>query len=185
MKQINIVKRSQYLLLWCTVALTACFQSCEEYPDAFEPTEGVPEVVYVRMPAPESADSLITAAYMENTIVLVGSNLTSIREIYFNDQKAVLNTSFITSNTLFVNVPRELPGLVTDKVYMVTTGRDTVSFDFEVLIPPPFVNQMSNEYAFENQDRKSTRLNSSHVRISYAVFCLKKKKKKKKKNSVK
>src|SRR5690606_42144948 len=26
------------------------------------------------------------------------------------------------------------------------------------------------------QDRKSTRLNSSHVKISYAVFCLKKKK---------
>src|SRR5438067_9940591 len=31
-------------------------------------------------------------------------------------------------------------------------------------------------------DRKSTRLNSSHVSISYAVFCLKKKKKKKKYN---
>src|SRR5690554_7489693 len=31
-------------------------------------------------------------------------------------------------------------------------------------------------------DRKSTRLNSSHVRISYAVFCLKKKKKKKSHN---
>src|SRR2546422_2872032 len=30
------------------------------------------------------------------------------------------------------------------------------------------------------QDRKSTRLNSSHGYISYAVFCLKKKKKKKK-----
>src|SRR5689334_25447992 len=29
------------------------------------------------------------------------------------------------------------------------------------------------------QDRKSTRLNSSHSSISYAVFCLKKKKKKK------
>src|SRR5690606_40920203 len=28
------------------------------------------------------------------------------------------------------------------------------------------------------RDRKSTRLNSSHVKISYAVFCLKKKKKK-------
>src|SRR5690606_40151078 len=28
------------------------------------------------------------------------------------------------------------------------------------------------------QDRKSTRLNSSHVKISYAVFCLKKKKNK-------
>src|SRR2546421_1769651 len=31
-----------------------------------------------------------------------------------------------------------------------------------------------------DEDRKSTRLNSSHDQISYAVFCLKKKKKKKK-----
>src|SRR2546426_6148876 len=31
----------------------------------------------------------------------------------------------------------------------------------------------------ERRDRKSTRLNSSHLVISYAVFCLKKKKKKK------
>src|SRR5438067_3390826 len=31
-------------------------------------------------------------------------------------------------------------------------------------------------YRRERQDRKSTRLNSSHVSISYAVFCLKKKK---------
>src|SRR5207302_4058741 len=30
---------------------------------------------------------------------------------------------------------------------------------------------------FGRLDRKSTRLNSSHVKISYAVFCLKKKKK--------
>src|SRR5690606_40549878 len=33
-------------------------------------------------------------------------------------------------------------------------------------------------YHEHNEDRKSTRLNSSHVKISYAVFCLKKKKKK-------
>src|SRR2546426_5452085 len=32
---------------------------------------------------------------------------------------------------------------------------------------------------FQSEDRKSTRLNSSHLVISYAVFCLKKKKKKK------
>src|SRR5690606_41351982 len=30
-------------------------------------------------------------------------------------------------------------------------------------------------YTVNGQDRKSTRLNSSHVKISYAVFCLKKK----------
>src|SRR3989442_4272779 len=39
----------------------------------------------------------------------------------------------------------------------------------ELLTPPKPKKQ--------DADRKSTRLNSSHVRISYAVFCLKKKKK--------
>src|SRR6266478_8366826 len=36
-----------------------------------------------------------------------------------------------------------------------------------------------------SRDRKSTRLNSSHSQISYAVFCLKKKKKKKSKKNIK
>src|SRR5690349_22374751 len=34
---------------------------------------------------------------------------------------------------------------------------------------------VSHGLAFYIEDRKSTRLNSSHVEISYAVFCLKKK----------
>src|SRR6266516_7756983 len=33
----------------------------------------------------------------------------------------------------------------------------------------------TQEYQIKSQDRKSTRLNSSHRTISYAVFCLKKK----------
>src|SRR5690242_21320791 len=36
---------------------------------------------------------------------------------------------------------------------------------------------LGNLLVLELQDRKSTRLNSSHMSISYAVFCLKKKKK--------
>src|SRR5437667_1871380 len=35
-----------------------------------------------------------------------------------------------------------------------------------------------SQYCAAISDRKSTRLNSSHITISYAVFCLKKKKKK-------
>src|SRR5436309_11531165 len=38
--------------------------------------------------------------------------------------------------------------------------------------------QVLRQHQWINQDRKSTRLNSSHVKISYAVFCLKKKKNK-------
>src|SRR5687768_18071580 len=40
---------------------------------------------------------------------------------------------------------------------------------------------LRRDLADQNVDRKSTRLNSSHGYISYAVFCLKKKKKKQKK----
>src|SRR5690348_17886209 len=39
--------------------------------------------------------------------------------------------------------------------------------------------EKSRRQSNQSQDRKSTRLNSSHPSISYAVFCLKKKKKKK------
>src|SRR5690349_24219674 len=38
------------------------------------------------------------------------------------------------------------------------------------------VEAHTHEFIATAQDRKSTRLNSSHVEISYAVFCLKKKK---------
>src|SRR5436190_22474289 len=44
----------------------------------------------------------------------------------------------------------------------------------------PFPEEDHDMLAPRVQDRKSTRLNSSHTVISYAVFCLKKKKKKKK-----
>src|SRR5699024_12449333 len=47
-------------------------------------------------------------------------------------------------------------------------------FDFFILS-----RSSLNDEKIKYKDRKSTRLNSSHVSISYAVFCLKKKKKKK------
>src|SRR5690606_39787196 len=48
----------------------------------------------------------------------------------------------------------------------------------ELLVPEP-LDDLPADDVLTVEDRKSTRLNSSHVKISYAVFCLKKKKKKK------
>src|SRR2546422_7005691 len=51
-----------------------------------------------------------------------------------------------------------------------------------IVLSPDCVNRVRRDFTmivewiqFHNQDRKSTRLNSSHGYISYAVFCLKKK----------
>src|SRR3989475_5551904 len=52
-----------------------------------------------------------------------------------------------------------------------------VAFAFEIVIIGQRGNLEGEGDALFGGDRKSTRLNSSHSQISYAVFCLKKKKK--------
>lgn len=120
--------------------------SCNEKPGEFEMTEGIPTVYYVRPVDVASADSLLTGAYMDNMICIVGENLKSVYQLYFNDQKAILNNSYITNNTLLVNVPGSIPELVTDKMYLITAAQDTVKYDFSVIIPGPTISSMSCEY---------------------------------------
>src|SRR5690625_6494013 len=72
-------------------------------------------------------------------------------------------------------------GFVLQEAFLFsTTIRDNIAFG-----NPHATKEQVIEAAKSAQDRKSTRLNSSHVAISYAVFCLKKKKKKKKKKTKK
>src|SRR5690554_7776491 len=60
---------------------------------------------------------------------------------------------------------------------MFQRDRDYIVKDNKVIIIDEFTGRMMEGRRYsEGLDRKSTRLNSSHVRISYAVFCLKKKK---------
>ena len=125
------------------------FASCEDYPDAFELADGVPTVHYVRY---ADRDVLIEQAYMSEVVCFVGENLCSVRELFFNDQKAVLNTSFITENTLVAAVPGNLPAIKTDKVYMITKGQDTVSVDFKVMMPAPQIKSMSCEFQAPGTD---------------------------------
>src|SRR5437867_7646098 len=73
--------------------------------------------------------------------------------------------------------------LFDDLITIAPTAADAISWKkcFDILS-----NQLLKNAFFmagtrkTRSDRKSTRLNSSHRTISYAVFCLKKKKKKKK-----
>src|SRR5688572_32693843 len=53
----------------------------------------------------------------------------------------------------------------------------SLNFSNNKIISDDAIKRLTN---ITSIDRKSTRLNSSHSQISYAVFCLKKKKKKKK-----
>src|SRR3712207_7761244 len=59
--------------------------------------------------------------------------------------------------------------------------KDGPSFNDDRDITPEYEERVYSHYGLQRaqtngEDRKSTRLNSSHANISYAVFCLKKKK---------
>lgn len=130
------------------LAMMGCFMTaCEDQPDKYEIADGVPTLKYVRSPLPEEADSLLVGAYLGNTVCLVGDNLRSIYELYFNDQKATLNTSYMTDHTILVDIPKNIPEEVTNKIYMITKSGEKVDFDFSVMVPAPVVSSMSCEYA--------------------------------------
>src|SRR5690554_7119071 len=101
---------------------------------------------------------------MDNKIALLrGINVGGKKKILMADLKELfiqlgckqVKTYIQSGNVLFESI--EDNSQLADQIKIAIQKK----FDFDVPV-----------------DRKSTRLNSSHVRISYAVFCLKKKKKK-------
>ncbi len=138
------MKTIKYIIGLAAVAIG--LSSCDkvDYPDRYRAAEGVPEVYSIRY---ADRDLTITGAYMDEIVCLLGKNLRSVNELWFNDQQATLNTSYITDNTLIVAVPKVLPKVQTDKMYLINAAKDTVSVDFKVLPPIPVVSSMSFEYA--------------------------------------
>ena len=136
------------LFLFSAVVLTASvFTGCKDEPDKYEISGGNPTIRYIRPVDVESADSLLTGAYMDNNICIVGENLRSITKMLFNDQEAKLVPSLITDNTLIVTVPGQIPGEVFNKIFMINNSNDTTTYDFKVLVPGPTINNMNNEWA--------------------------------------
>src|SRR5207302_11044737 len=67
-----------------------------------------------------------------------------------------------------------LPIFAHERLRVVARLAETVGEPLHVVVRRLIGDELA-QYV-RHQDRKSTRLNSSHVKISYAVFCLKKKK---------
>ena len=116
---------------------TGSFIACNsiDYPDRYEKTSGSPTVYYVRYADAEKADVLITGAYYNEIICIVGDNLKSVHKVLFNDVEGTLNSSYITDHTIVMNVASGLPTEKTDKMYLVNYDNDTTAFDFKALAP--------------------------------------------------
>ena len=163
MKSMNIYLKG-LLVAALTLGTGAVMTSCEDEPDKYEIAKGKPTVHYVRNlggevdykdPDPNHINTqgqLVTEADPQSTLCLVGDNMRSIVKLLFNDQEAILVTSYITDHSLIVQVPESVPKAVTDKIYMITSAGDTVTFDFHVIIPGPQLTAMDFEYAQPGTD---------------------------------
>src|SRR5438477_7680994 len=97
------------------------------------------------------------------------------------------NLSFLMNISAVLLAGGESRRMGRDKATLLFRGRPLWEIQFDLLrtLQPEeiFVSARTDPpwrpsgMQFVSEDRKSTRLNSSHMSISYAVFCLKKKKK--------
>src|SRR3712207_9015691 len=76
--------------------------------------------------------------------------------------------SFLPVN--FINTVREEQNECSEELVTIALEKGWTVYDYNGGSITPYLGYDPNK------DRKSTRLNSSHANISYAVFCLKKKK---------
>lgn len=140
---INNARRASLLMLLMVALFSGVlFQSCDDDDDS----GAIPSIKYVRMTDPLLSDSLITHAFMGTTIVFIGDNLQDVKEVWFNDKKAKLTTSFITANSLVLTIPKEIPEAVTNQVRLITQSGVEGVYDFVVDVPGPILDAMLCEF---------------------------------------
>src|SRR5690554_7516769 len=100
---------------------------------------------------------------------------TIVYHFFFSSLRRPPRSTLFPYTTLFRSLPR------VSALFQIANGLTSrIGGGFGYKTPTIFTEE-SERIQYQNvmpidEDRKSTRLNSSHVRISYAVFCLKKKK---------
>lgn len=107
---------------------------------------GSPMVRYVRITDPNSSDSLLVAAGQGQMIAIMGNNLGDVRQVWFNDQQAVLTPTFITNTTIITRVPSQIPTEITNMMKLIFGNGSVLEYDFSVDISEPYIARMVNEY---------------------------------------
>ena len=132
---------NKYILtLFIALAAVALLYSCA----SDEP--GAPFVSYVRVTDPAKSDSLLAAAGQGQMVAIIGRNLGSVRQIWFNDQQAQTIPTFVTNSSVLTRLPTQIPNRVTNKLKMVFANGDSLLYDFEVSINKPQLDYVDCEY---------------------------------------
>src|SRR5829696_3487801 len=131
------------LIFILALPLINTFTSCKK--DNL-PNYGEPRITYVRVTNPASSDSLLIGAAQGKLVAIMGENLGGAVEMWFNDQKASLNPTYITNTSILVSVPSQIPLSIDNKLKINFKDGKTLLYDFKVQISKPLLSSMVSEY---------------------------------------
>lgn len=138
------IKTSLWLAAFALSA--ALVVSCRKEKDDTRACSGTPSISYIRSTEPGKSDSLLVGSFMGSLIAIVGENLCHAEEMWFNDQKAVLNPTFVTENSILVNVPSTVPQEVNNKIRIIFDDGSELLHDFSVNVPAPKIDAVKSEF---------------------------------------
>lgn len=142
MKSINKI----LIIAILAIGAVGILASCQKDDDDMG---GTPVINYVRITNPASSDSLLVAAGQGQLIAIMGDNLGSTREVWFNDQKATLTPTYISDASILVSVPSQIPMDISNKLKLVFKNGDSLLHNFMVEISKPYLTVADCEYVPE------------------------------------
>lgn len=141
MIKVSIHKYSILLI----ILMIAGFTSCKK--DSAAP----PTITRVRANLPNPNDSTLSSAGPGQWVVIVGSNLASTSQIYFNGYPGAFNNGIFSDTSMVVQIPADMPFATLDQTKLntirVVTGFGEVTYKFPIKPDAPVITSMSNEMA--------------------------------------
>lgn len=131
------------LILLVIIGAVTVFNSCSK------DEAGTPEISYVRITRPASSDSLLVGAGQGQLIAIVGKNLQDAVEIWFNDQQSRITPTYITSTTILVRIPTQIPIAINNRMRIIFKNGFVLEHEFTVQISKPLISSMVSEYVKE------------------------------------
>jgi hypothetical protein len=138
MKNIFLNIRTAALATCMGLVLALVVTSCQE--DEI----GAPQIFGMRLTNPAAADSIFTASELGQTVVILGRNLATTRQVFFNDVEAYLNPNLIRDDNIILTVPASVPGELNNLITVVTAV-GIATHPFQVEIPGPVISYVSLE----------------------------------------
>lgn len=129
------------MFLLAAAVSAGIFSACDD-----NDAGGQPRIDYIRVTDPTASDSLLVTAGQGQMIAIMGANLGSATQIWFNDQQAALTATFVTDQSIITRVPSQIPETINNKLIVVFANGNTLEHDFTLDISKPVITRMKSEY---------------------------------------